>query len=138
MSVLSQLITQYLMRYQAIVPRVATAIPEDHHPSPNFGAAIPEYLQAAVDGLISQLQRSVRLQVESITPLKCVKLSPRRGCSYFRLGNTMARRAWQCSSLEASTLLYWLSSQIGTLSVPFFNHEVIQGPGEVHTSGRTY
>ena len=33
-------------------------------------------MQAAVDGLVSQLERSVMLQVKSITSLKCVKPSP--------------------------------------------------------------
>ena len=77
MSVLEQFVTHYLMQYQATVPKVATIIPEDQHPSPNFGVVIPEHLRVAVDGLISQLQRSVMLQVKSITPLKYVKPPPK-------------------------------------------------------------
>ena len=139
MSVLGRFIMHYcIIKHQATVPRVAAAVPEDRHPSPNFGTAIPEYLQEVVDGLISQLQRSVMLQVKSITSLKCVKLSPRRDCSYFNLGNTMARRVWQCSFPGVSTLPCWLSSQTGALDILFFIWDVIKDGGEVHTSGRTY
>lgn len=55
--------------------RVNTAVPDDQYPAPNFTVAVPEYLQAAVDGLVSQLERSVMLQVKSITSLKYVKPS---------------------------------------------------------------
>jgi len=58
-----------------MVPRVNSVIPDDQYPPPNLTSGIPEYLQAAVDGLVSQLERSVMLQVKSITSLKCVKLS---------------------------------------------------------------
>ncbi|KAF9654309.1 hypothetical protein BDM02DRAFT_3182121 [Thelephora ganbajun] len=54
----------------ATVPRVNVVVPHDQYPSPNLGAAIPEYLQAAVDNLVSQLERSVMLQVKSITSLR--------------------------------------------------------------------
>jgi hypothetical protein len=64
-----------LMRYQATVPRVNTAVPDDLYPPPDFTLGVPEYLQAAADGLVSQLQRSVMLQVKSITSLKYVKPS---------------------------------------------------------------
>ena len=58
------------------MPKVNTAIPDEQYPSPNPTSGIPEYMQAAVDGLVSQLERSVMLQVKSITSLKCVKPSP--------------------------------------------------------------
>ena len=69
------------MLYQATVPKVNTAVPDDQYPVPNFAASVPEYLQAAVDGLLSQLERSVMLQVKSINSLKYVKPSPRRDYS---------------------------------------------------------
>lgn len=48
------------------------AVPDGQYPLPSLGAAPPEYLQAAVDGLVLQLERSVMLQARSITPLKYV------------------------------------------------------------------
>jgi asparagine synthetase B (glutamine-hydrolysing) len=60
------------------VPRVNTVVPDDQYPQPNFAATVPGYLQAAVDGLVSQLKRSVMLQVKSITSLKCVNPSSSR------------------------------------------------------------
>lgn len=54
----------------ATVPNVNAAVPDDQYPLPSLGAALPEYLQTAVDGLVSQLERSVMLQVKSITSLK--------------------------------------------------------------------
>lgn len=63
------------------MPRVNTAVPDNQHPSPNFAGTIPEHLQTAVDDLVSQLRRSVMLQVKSITSLKCVKPSPLRQLS---------------------------------------------------------
>ena len=61
-----------LMWHQATVPKVNTTIPDDHYPPPNLTADLSEHLQAAVDGLVSQLERSVMFQVGSITALKCV------------------------------------------------------------------
>lgn len=58
--------------HQAAVPKVNTTIPDDHYPPPNLTAGIPDYLRAAVNGLVFQLERSVMFQVRSITPLKCV------------------------------------------------------------------
>ena len=61
------------------MPRVNTAVPDDQYLSPDFTGIIPKYLQAAVDGLVSQLRRSVMLQVKSITSLKCANPSPLEG-----------------------------------------------------------
>lgn len=66
-----------------MVPRVNTAVPDDQNPLPNLASPIPEYLQNAVDGLVFQLERSVMLQVQSITSLKCVNPSPRKPFSFF-------------------------------------------------------
>ena len=92
---------------------VNTAVPDDQHLPPDFEVAVPGCLQAAVDGLISQLQRSVMLRVKSITSLKCVKLPPQKSSSHFSLGNTMARRVWQFFSPVVSTPPCWPSLQIG-------------------------
>ena len=83
----------WFTHHQATVPRVNTTVPDDQYPSPNLAAPIPEYLQVSVDGLVSQLERSVALQVKSITSLKCVQPSPRRNRSYYCPESTTARRA---------------------------------------------
>ena len=95
------------------MPKVNIVPPDNQYPSPNFAASIPEHLQVAVDGLLSQLERSVMLQVKSITSLKCVEPSHRGSRSWFFLENTTVRQAWRSSTLVGSTLPYWPSSQIG-------------------------
>ena len=62
---------------------VNTTVPDDQYPLPNLAASIPECLQVAVDGLVSQLERSVMLQVKSISSLKCVIPSLRGKHSHF-------------------------------------------------------
>ena len=111
----------WLMRHQATVPRVNNTTPGDQYLSPNPASGIPEHLQAAVDGLVSQLERSVMLQVKNITSLKCVEPSH---CGVNSpnvfLGNTVARQAWQSSSPVESILQCWPFSRIGKPWVPSF------------------
>ena len=135
---LARVMMLWLMRHQATVPRVNTALPGEPYPPPDLGTAIPECLQVAVDGLATQLQHSVMLQVKSITSLKCVKLSPQMSRSYHILGDTTARRAWQFSSPGVSTLPCWLSWRISTLQTSFFMCKFFYSAEKVYTSRRAH
>ena len=105
------------------MPSVNIAVPDDRYPSPNLAGPIPECLRTAVDNLVSQLERSVMLQVKSITSLKYVDLLPRGNRSHFRPGSTMVRRAWRSSTPAGSTLPCWPCSQIGR---PAFLHPPVR------------
>lgn len=55
---------------QAIITRVASATPPDDAPLLKSLDDIPDYLVEPVDGLISQLNRSVMLQIRDIAKPK--------------------------------------------------------------------
>lgn len=95
------------------MPKVNTTIPDDHYPPPDLTVDIPGYLQAAVDGLVSQLERSVMLQVKSITTLKCVGQYIPENRYRVSLGSTAGKQAWRSFSPVESILQCWPFSRTG-------------------------
>lgn len=78
---------------QAIPAQVKTDIPGKDVPELTSLDNIPDYLQVSIDRLISELDKSVRLQVQYIPPRRFVPSWPLARES--NLSTVQARREWQ-------------------------------------------